>query len=177
MSSVALGTQLNDRFLWYDGESSYAPKDVVRLSRSRLIKHVTAVTEEIEAFNQHVQAKDAITVKADASLPQPKWILPPDIEEMDLIGHIAQLHNDRFGEFKDFEQREERLASELVEYQKHALFPLLRHMIHVINTLNSRNAVWGIGRGSSVSSYVLFVIGVHDVDSHMYELCFTDFIT
>jgi DNA polymerase III alpha subunit len=36
--------------------------------------------------------------------------------------------------------------------------------------------VWGIGRGSSVSSYVLYVLGVHDVDSYAYDLDIGDFL-
>ena len=30
--------------------------------------------------------------------------------------------------------------------------------------------IWGVGRGSSVASYVLYKLGVHRVDSMYYDL-------
>jgi DNA polymerase III alpha subunit len=42
--------------------------------------------------------------------------------------------------------------------------------------MKERNIVWGVGRGSSVASYVLFLIGTHKVDSVKYELDFNEFL-
>jgi DNA polymerase III alpha subunit len=36
--------------------------------------------------------------------------------------------------------------------------------------------VWGVGRGSSVASYVLFLIGVHRIDSMKYNLDYKEFL-
>ena len=61
-------------------------------------------------------------------------------------------------------------------YQKLGLIDILRTLIFVINTLIENNIVWGVGRGSSVSSYVLYLIGVHDVDSFQYGLNIEEFL-
>jgi len=42
--------------------------------------------------------------------------------------------------------------------------------------LRKNNIVWGVGRGSSVASYVLFLLGVHKIDSMYYELSVDEFL-
>ena len=49
-------------------------------------------------------------------------------------------------------------------------------MKYIIDTLRENNIVWGVGRGSSVSSYMLYLIGVHKVDSIKYNLNINEFI-
>jgi len=48
-------------------------------------------------------------------------------------------------------------------------------MKYVVDTLRSNSIVWGVGRGSSVASYVLFIIGVHKIDSVKYKLAINEF--
>ena len=36
--------------------------------------------------------------------------------------------------------------------------------------------IWGVGRGSSVASYVLYKLGIHRVDSMFYELDIDEFL-
>ena len=73
-------------------------------------------------------------------------------------------------------KRAVRVAKELSLFKTHGLFDILRVLIYVINTLDHNSVVWGVGRGSSVSSYVFYLIGVHDVDSVRYELDIEDFL-
>jgi DNA polymerase III alpha subunit len=42
--------------------------------------------------------------------------------------------------------------------------------------MRANNIVWGVGRGSSVASYVLFLIGIHKVDSLYYDLPIEEFL-
>jgi DNA polymerase III alpha subunit len=72
--------------------------------------------------------------------------------------------------------RDIRLTQEIVRYQERGLFSVLKTIIYIINRLTAKGIVWGVGRGSSVSSYILFVIGAHDVDSYAYELDINDFL-
>ena len=55
------------------------------------------------------------------------------------------------------------------------MIPVLKTMKYVVDTLRANNVVWGVGRGSSVSSYVLFIIGVHKIDSVKYKLPINEF--
>ena len=55
------------------------------------------------------------------------------------------------------------------------MIPVLKTMKYVVDTLRANNVVWGVGRGSSVASYVLFIIGVHKIDSVKYKLPINEF--
>jgi DNA polymerase III alpha subunit len=36
--------------------------------------------------------------------------------------------------------------------------------------------IWGVGRGSSVASYVLYIIGIHRINSIQYDLDYKEFL-
>ena len=56
------------------------------------------------------------------------------------------------------------------------MMPLLQWLKYLVDTCRANNIVWGVGRGSSVSSFVLFLIGVHKIDSIKYDLDWRDFL-
>ncbi len=93
-----------------------------------------------------------------------------------LIHKVREEENIESLEDVQIYERWHRVQAELIMYKELQLLPVLRAIIYVINTLQDKNIVWGVGRGSSVSSYVLYLIGVHDVDSVKYDLDFTDFL-
>jgi DNA polymerase III alpha subunit len=70
----------------------------------------------------------------------------------------------------------QRVGQELLLYQERNLFDLLRYLKYLVDTLRQNNIVWGVGRGSSVASYVLFLIGVHKIDSLYYNLDIEEFL-
>jgi DNA polymerase III alpha subunit len=69
----------------------------------------------------------------------------------------------------------QRVVEELGLFAKHDMIPMLKTMKYVVDTLRANNIVWGVGRGSSVASYVLFIIGVHKIDSVKYKLPINEF--
>ena len=71
----------------------------------------------------------------------------------------------------------QRCAEELFIYQEHDLFNLLRYIKYLVDTLRQNNIIWGVGRGSSVASYVLYKIGLHRINSLEYNLDFSEFLT
>jgi len=70
----------------------------------------------------------------------------------------------------------QRIGQELLLYQELDLFDLLRYLKYLVDTLKQHNIIWGVGRGSSVSSYVLYVLGVHRIDSMYYDLDPSEFL-
>ena len=42
--------------------------------------------------------------------------------------------------------------------------------------MRKNNIVWGVGRGSSVASFVLFLIGVHKINSLYYDISIDEFL-
>jgi DNA polymerase III alpha subunit len=69
----------------------------------------------------------------------------------------------------------DRLIAELELYRKYNMIPVLQTMKYLVDTLRKNNIVWGVGRGSSVASYVLYLIGVHKIDSVKYSLPIDEF--
>jgi DNA polymerase III alpha subunit len=69
----------------------------------------------------------------------------------------------------------QRTREEYAEYESRGLVPLLKYMIYLVDTMRENNVVWGVGRGSSVASYVLYLIGVHRIDSIKHNLDIKEF--
>ena len=55
------------------------------------------------------------------------------------------------------------------------MLDVLKSMKYIVDTLRENGIIWGVGRGSSVASYVLFLIGVHKIDSVKYNIPIEEF--
>ena len=73
-------------------------------------------------------------------------------------------------------EQTDRVSKELELYIQHGMFDLLYYLKYLVDTMRENKIVWGVGRGSSVSSYVLFLIGIHKVDSLKYGLDISEFL-
>ncbi len=69
-----------------------------------------------------------------------------------------------------------RVNKEFEEYKKRDMLHLLQYMIYLVDFMRKNNIVWGVGRGSSVASYVLYLIGVHKIDSIHFALDYQEFL-
>ncbi|CAB4125990.1 Bacterial DNA polymerase III, alpha subunit [uncultured Caudovirales phage] len=69
-----------------------------------------------------------------------------------------------------------RVSEELEAFVKHGMYDLLHYLKYMVDTLEENHILWGVGRGSSVASYVLYLIGVHSVDSIKYNLDWQEFL-
>lgn len=94
------------------------------------------------------------------------WFIPKEYKDMDIEGFLIE-HCPK--------ENYNRLQLELDLYKKHNMIPVLKTMKYIVDTLRSNNIVWGVGRGSSVSSYVLYLIGIHKIDSVKYNLPIDEF--
>lgn len=74
------------------------------------------------------------------------------------------------------QEQKDRVEEELTIYKRKELYPLLRFLFYFIDTIKTNNVLLGVGRGSSVASYVLFLIGIHKVDSLKYKLDIGEFL-
>jgi DNA polymerase III alpha subunit len=74
------------------------------------------------------------------------------------------------------EEQTNRVSEELEAFIQHGMMDLLFYLKYLVDTLRANNVVWGVGRGSSVASYVLYLIGVHRIDSMKYNLDWHEFL-
>lgn len=99
---------------------------------------------------------------------QSLWNMPDEYKQLD----IAQWVLDQC----KTEAELQRVGQELLLYQERNLFPLLQQLKYMVDTWRSNHVVWGVGRGSSVASYVLYLIGVHRINSMYYDLDIEEFL-
>ena len=69
-----------------------------------------------------------------------------------------------------------RVHQELSLYSKYQLLPLLKYLKFLVDTLRSNQIVWGVGRGSSICSFVLYLIGINRINPIKYNLDIHEFL-
>jgi DNA polymerase III alpha subunit len=74
------------------------------------------------------------------------------------------------------DQERNRVHKELELFIQHGMFDLLFYLKYLVDTMREHKIVWGVGRGSSVASYVLYLIGIHRIDSIKYNLDIEEFL-
>lgn len=74
------------------------------------------------------------------------------------------------------QEQTDRVSEELTAFIEHGMMDLLFYLKYLVDTLRENNVVWGVGRGSSVASYVLYLLGVHRIDSIKYNLDWREFL-
>ena len=99
---------------------------------------------------------------------QEQWLMPEEYKNMDIAQYILD-------QCKTDEELQ-RVGEELLEFQQRDMFMLLRYLKYLVDTMREHNIIWGVGRGSSVSSYVLYLLGVHRINSLFYELSIDEFL-
>lgn len=111
---------------------------------------------------------DQIPVADWDQLQQQNWYMPESYKNLDIAKHVLSL-------CKNDEQLQ-RCGQELLMYQEKNLFGLLKYLKYLVDVMQQNNVIWGVGRGSSVASYVLFLLGVHKIDSIYYDLDPAEFL-
>jgi len=99
---------------------------------------------------------------------QSQWLMPKEYKEMDIAKWVLD-------QCKTQEELQ-RVGEELLLYQERNLFPLLSQLKYIVDTWRKNNIIWGVGRGSSVASYVLYLIGTHKINSMYYDLDIQEFL-
>lgn len=181
-------TELNDRILWFDGSSTVDNADIVRMLSLGLSVEglfVAQIDEEIKQYNKLVPKEQRIQIKDKTNPLSFEWNIPDEFKQLDVRQYVIERLYEEFDAHPEWivekplepaVTRAVRTSDELHLYKTMGLYDVLRALIFIINTLRKNDIVWGVGRGSSVSSYVLYLIGVHDVDSVEYDLDVTDFL-
>ena len=93
---------------------------------------------------------------------QARWFMPEEYKNIDIAQHVLDLCATQ--------EQLQRAGEELLLFQEHDLFDLLRYMKYLVDVMRQNQVIWGVGRGSSVASYVLYLLGVHRIDSMYYDL-------
>ncbi len=142
----------------------------------RVIKEV--LVEEDIHFDYNLDLKNlpklstptsnSLSIEQFDRLNHALWKMPEEYKNLDIAEWLLKQCN------TDAERQ--RVGQELLLYLDKELFPLLQYLKYLVDTMRKYNIVWGVGRGSSVSSYVLYLIGVHKINSLFYDLDINEFL-
>jgi DNA polymerase III alpha subunit len=128
--------------------------------------------EDVKLFNKFSKELDLNKLTSDTNYSK-GFNIPQHYKDLDVEEYVYNLIPD--GGI-DIESCKARVEMELELYRARNLYPVLQLIIYIVDTLRKHNLVWGVGRGSSVASYVLYLLGVHRVDSHKYTLNIREFL-
>jgi len=148
------------------GQLVYTEQDVCdELMRNPILEdYSTFLVENIPDIDSIVKQYHEPDIDVDEfhRSNQQQWLMPAEYKNLDIAKYVLDLCK------TDVELQ--RVGEELLLYQERDLFDLLRYLLYLVDTMRENNVVWGVGRGSSVASYVLYLLGVHRVNSMYYDL-------
>lgn len=137
--------------------------------------------EDFDKFNNAIlsnhltetlySALDKLTMSIEDfdEMNQNNWFIPDEYKNIDLHKYCLDRCADEVVDCA-------RVCEELYAFEKRGLDDLLRYIIYLVDFMRANDIVWGVGRGSSVASFVLYIIGIHRINSIQYELDWREFL-
>ena len=128
-----------------------------------LTKNITVADQFLDNVPRFFDpTPETISVEEYDKQQQSNWYMPEEYKTLDIAEYLLDLCST--------DEQLQRVGKELLLYQQKGLFNLLRYMKYLVDTMKQNNIIWGVGRGSSVASYVLYLLEIHRVDSIYYDL-------
>lgn len=126
------------------------------------LESAAAILDNVPSFIKYDQLVESMPTEEFDHRNQQRWFMPDQYQQLDIAEYILSLCK------TDAELQ--RCGQELLLFQERGLFDLLRYLKYLVDLMTENRLIWGVGRGSSVASYVLYLLGVHKIDSMYYEL-------
>ena len=96
------------------------------------------------------------------------WHMPEKYYQIDVLEWLLdKCQND---------DEKTRVQMEYKLFEQKEFIKVLQFLMYFVDTLRANNLVWGVGRGSSVASFCLFLIGVHKINPLLYNLDIKEFL-
>lgn len=167
-------TELNTRTLWFDGTSQVAPEDVPSLllggcKIDELV--VSELNDDLRLFNL-LEEEPILTEKNENKPFDFTYLIAKEYDRFDLEGYIRKKVSEKFADEPAYLARVE---AEMIEIKKRGMEKLYITLIYIVDKFKELGTVWGVGRGSSCASLILFLIDLHKVDPIKYNIPMTEF--
>ena len=102
---------------------------------------------------------------------QSEWFMPDEYKDINVYEYVLGK-----AETPCPQHVQDRIWEELDAFRERGMKDLLRYMVYLVDFMRENDIVWGVGRGSSVASYVLYLIGVHTINSIQFGLDWREFL-
>lgn len=131
------------------------------------LENAVQFVDRIPELIKYVGEPDVILTVFDKE-QQATWHMPREYKDIDIAEYILGLC--------DNEAELQRCGEELLLYQERDLFNLLCYLKYLVDVMTTNQVIWGVGRGSSVASFILYKLGVHRINSLFYNLDVHEFL-
>ena len=111
--------------------------------------------------------KETVSVQEFDRTLQQQWFIPDQYKNFEIVGFLLDQTTN--------EVEYQRVVEELELFYQHNMVDLLIYLKYLVDTMKDHNIVWGVGRGSSVASYCLYLLNIHRIDSIKYNLDIKEF--
>jgi len=115
----------------------------------------------------HTLPKETVSIQEFDQGLQQQWFMPAEYKNFEIVGFLLDQTTN--------EMEYQRVVEELELFYQHDMIDLLRYLKYLVDTMKENNIVWGVGRGSSVASYCLYLLNVHRINSVKYNLDIREF--
>lgn len=132
------------------------------------IHDLNDILDHVPNFIKYNTEIEQISVQEYDTAMQSNWYMPDEYKQLDIAEHVLSKCNN--------EAELQRAGQELLLFVEHNLIDLLKYLKYLVDTMRNNNIVWGVGRGSSVASFVLYLLDVHRVNSLYYDLPIEEFL-
>lgn len=142
--------------------------DGVIVDQSVNLDNAAAILEDVPLFVRYNELVEQLSTEDFDHRNQNSWFMPDSYKDLDIAELVLSLCKTP--------AELQRCGHELLLYQERGLFDLLRYLKYLVDVMTKNRLIWGVGRGSSVASYVLYKLGVHKIDSLHYDLDPAEFL-
>ena len=148
----------------YNGYT-FSVDDTMIVERTEAVKELEKQIgfKFLEPYETHFEVSDY------DSACQSNWNMPDEYKVLDIEQWL-------YDQSPPWDPEATRLQEELAEFKERNMLDLLRWLKYFVDTCRSNKITWGVGRGSSVASYVLFLIGVHKINPIKNNLDWREFL-
>ena len=168
---------LHDRIITDRGEVVFSYENLIqRVLSGKPISHLTTVPHpDVEKY-AYRRGQEMSLWEDDGQVEGPdqqtfEWITPEPYRSCDIeVMCLEAIESRSLGrEYLDRFEREWSIV------ESRGMVDFLRCLVYVTDTMRKNKTVWGLGRGSSCASLVLFLLRVNKVDPVRYDIPMEEF--
>lgn len=168
MIKSELLSKLQDGFLTLDTDEVIEEMLNGNLVNNIYLSDTTEHDKYIDTCRKYHKKPLKLDVKPeDLNKLSEKWRIPVEYLKIDPVDYLVKKCTN--------DTEVNRVGDELVEFHKRDQLILINLMIYIVDTLRKNNIVWGIGRGSSVASFCLYLIGINKINPLEYDIDYREF--
>lgn len=162
------------------GNTIFQNKDIFDLLYSRKIENIDKIIAEPDPEVEKLLEYSTLKFKTSDSIDysqsieefdlanQSNWFIPEEYKNLDIEEYCLNKCST--------DEERHRVQEEFKEFKQRKMITLLQVLKYVVDTLKSNNVIMGVGRGSSVASYVLYLLDVHKINSLQHNLDWREFL-